>query len=352
MNRTSKFLFAALTCALFASTAQAQGCPSFRDTVRSTGFDVNLRFDNDLFGGEEQDQGYSHGFLFTAVSPNLVTLADDPCLPSHAILLNNYLDWLRPSGFEEQNMTFGFGQVIFTPSDWRRTDLIENDRPYSAALLVSAGYNARSGDLLRSAQLRLGLVGPSALGKQIQNGWHKIIGEDRFGGWENQLRNELVIQFIQERSQRLASRRLQGGWQWDVISHYGGSIGNFATYANVGGEWRFGRGIPSDFGTAPLRPAGENTSPVRPADKAPGLAGHVFVAFDARLVLRDISLDGNTFATSHSVDKRHLVGDVAYGVALTLDNWRFAIARYHRTREFSGQQQRPVYGTFAVSRRF
>ena len=43
------------------------------------------------------------------------------------------------------------------------------------------------------------------------------------------------------------------------------SLGNFATYANAGGELRFGLRLPDDFGTAPLRPAGENTAPVKVA---------------------------------------------------------------------------------------
>ena len=50
-----------------------------------------------------------------------------------------------------------------------RTDLIADDRPYAAALLLSFGYNARKGDRLRTTQLRLGMVGPSAFGEQVQN---------------------------------------------------------------------------------------------------------------------------------------------------------------------------------------
>ena len=102
---------------------------------------------------------------------------------------------------------------------------------------------------------------------------------------------------------------------------------------------------------APLRPAGENTSPVKEvADRR--WHGHVFVAVDARWVLHDITLDGNTFKSSHSVDKRPMVADIGYGVALHRGHWRFALARYHRTREFDGQEDIPVYGTFTIGRHF
>lgn len=69
------------------------------------------------------------------------------------------------------------------------------------------------------------------------------------------------------------------------------------------------------------------------------------MAADARWVLRDISLDGNT-KSSHHVDKRAGGGCVGYGVAVTWDAWKFAFARYHRSREFRGQQEVPVYGSF------
>ena len=289
-------------CLLAGPVSAEDGCRS--DTTRlSTRATVNVRIDNDMFGGMGQDQGYSNGFLVSAVSPNLADYTDDPCLPRPARRLNRHLAWLQPDGFDEQNMIFGVGQLLYTPTDRNRTDLIADDRPYAAALLLSFGYNARKGDRLRTTQLRLGMVGPSAFGEQVQNRWHDVIGSDRFDGWDHQLRDEPVLQLIHERRKRLGRRETPGGWGWDLTRHWGGSLGNFATYANVGGEWRFGARLPDDFGTAPLRPAGENTSPVKEV-----------------------------------ADRRW--------------HGRFALARYHRTREFDGQEDIPVYGTFTIGRHF
>lgn len=72
----------------------------------------------------------------------------------------------------------------------------------------------------------------------------------------------------------------------------------------------------------------------------------------ARAVVYDITLDGNTFRSSHRVDKRPVVADVTYGVAMVHGHWRIAMARYHRSREFHGQKEVPVYGTLAIGRRF
>lgn len=341
-----------ILCALLPATpvlARESACNKAGQLV--AGSTLNLRIDNDLFGGENQDQGYSNGFLVSWVSPDLADYVNDPCLPWVVRYLNRYLAWLHPQGYQEQNMTAGFGQVLYTPSDRKRTDVITDDRPYAAALLLSIGYHARSGDHLRTSQIRFGIVGPSALGEEIQNGWHRIFGMETWDGWDNQLRDEPILQLIHERRRRLRTVTWTSDWGWDAIGHWGGSLGNFATYLNVGTEWRMGLNLPDDFGTAPLRPAGENSAPVV-VRHAPGWSGHLFVVLDARWVAHDITLDGNTFRSSHRVDSRPFVADIGYGLAFTRDRWRFAFARYHRTREFDGQRDVPVYGSFTIGRRF
>lgn len=339
-----------LLCMVSGASAEAPSCPDGKTPLLSSGT-RNLRIDNDMFGGLGQDQGYSNGFLVSWVSPNLVNYANDPCLPLLARWLNRRLAWLQPDGFDEQNMTIGLGQVMYTPTDREPSHLIENDRPYAGALMLSLGYNARRGDDLLTSQVRIGVVGPSAHAKQTQSWWHGVIGVDRFNGWDNQLRDEPVLQLIHERRKRLIRNESTSGWGWDLTRHWGASLGNFATYANVGGEWRFGLHLPDDFGTAPLRPAGENTAPMKvAADRA--WNGHLFVAADARWVLHDITLDGNTVKSSHSVDKRPFVADIGYGIAVYHGNWRIAFARYHRTREFRGQKEMPVYGTLTIGRHF
>lgn len=344
MSIKTAWLLAALAFSGGAYAATDAACPT-RTELPPT---VNFRVDNDLFGG--QDQGYSNGAQLTLVSPNLKDYTDDPCLPRLARWLNGYLDWLTPQGYEQQNMVVSFAHAIFTPTDFSRSDLIEDDRPYVGAFLVGFGYNARTGDQLNTTQLKLGIVGPAARGEQVQNEVHKIVGADRFRGWDNQLRDEPVFMLQHERMNRFAGAYDYGEWNWDAISHYGGAVGNLATFANVGGELRFGRYLPNDFGSTPLRPAGENTAPG--SETAPGsiFRFHLFLTADARWVLRDITLDGNTWKDSHSVDKKPLVGYVGFGLAAMKGRWKFALARYQSSREFDGQKEAPVFGSFTISR--
>lgn len=310
---------------------------------------INFRVDNDLFGN--QDQGYSNGVLLGLVSPNLVDFTDDSCLPLPARWLNRYLNQLTPEGFEQQNMVVTLGHALYTPKDPDRPDLIVDDRPYAAFLLVGLGYNARSGNSLRHTQVQFGILGPSARGEEVQDAVHDLIGSRKFQGWANQLRDEPVFRLVHERMRRFSPQE-NGRWGWDAITHWGASLGTLATYANAGGELRFGRNLPDDFGSTPLRPAGENTAPTRGRRASDEFGIHAFLTTDGRWVLRDITLDGNTFQDSHSVEKRAFVADVGYGVALTKGRWKFAVARYLRTTEFEGQDERPKFGSFTISRGF
>jgi hypothetical protein len=37
-------------------------------------------------------------------------------------------------------------------------------------------------------------------------------------------------------------------------------------------------------------------------------------------------------------------------VAVMRGRWKFALARYHSTKEFDGQRQSPIFGSFTISR--
>lgn len=311
---------------------------------------AGLRIDNDLIGG--QDEGYTNGAVLSFVSPNLQDFTDDPCLPAAARWLNRGLTWLQPQQAEQRNMTFSLGQAIYTPRDNERRDLITEDRPYAALLVASFGYHGRRGDTLESTVLRLGWVGPSARGEEVQRAVHKITGSKRFEGWSNQLHDEPVFQLQREWTRRIGGNGEAPGSNrtWDSFVHGGAALGTLATGAVVGAQWRYGTRLPDDFGSLPAWAGGDGAAPVRTWRDDSRWSGHVFAGADLRWVAHNVTLDGNTFRHSHGVDRRALVGEIGYGFVLRQGAWKFSLARYHRTREFDGQHRRPVFGSFALSR--
>jgi lipid A 3-O-deacylase len=79
-------------------------------------------------------------------------------------------------------------------------------------------------------------------------------------------------------------------------------------------------------------------------------AWHGFLAFEGRWVVRDLTLDGNTFRDGPSVERRPFVGDAAFGLAMRSGRWRLALS--HRSREFDGQRSRPSFGSLTIARSF
>ena len=313
---------------------------------------LSLRTDNDVYGRADQDQGYTAGAAITWASPALASFTDDACLPGALRWINRGFGWLQPDGADGRNMVLTYTHALYTPTDGSRSDLIPGDRPYAGVMMFGLGWNGRDGDRLASTHLRLGMTGPSAQGEAAQDGVHRFFGRKRFNGWHHQLRDEVLVQLQHERLRRWRRHAYGDAMAWDLTGHAGGAFGNVASFVNAGAEIRWGRHLPDDFGTDPLRPAGENTTPGGGSGPGDAWGWHFYAGVDTRWVLQDITLDGNTWKDSHSVDKRAIVGDLSLGVAITRGRWKLAGSHVRRSREFKGQDVRPVFGTITVSRTF
>lgn len=310
---------------------------------------VTLRIDNDLFAGS--DRGYSNGISIDFLS-QAVDDFRDPRLPDSYRWLNRGLEWLQPRNWGQYNMALTVGHGIFTPGKWRARGLVEDDRPYAGALILGVNYNGRNDSRMQTTGLDLGIVGPSALGEQIQKGIHKLAGSETFRGWDNQLHDEVVFRLSTQYLRRLHFEPTGDDWQSDLILRLGGGFGNLLTDFNIGTEWRFGPELPDNFGSSPLLPASENTAPTRHRSYDHRLKLHGFVVTNLRAIAHDITLDGNTWKDSHSVTREPVVADLGIGVAGIYGHWRFAFAHYLRSREFEQQDALPKLGSFSIWQEF
>ncbi|MBS1529241.1 MAG: lipid A deacylase LpxR family protein [Bacteroidetes bacterium] len=130
-----------------------------------------------------------------------------------------------------QNKVLGFelGQKLYTPQSGsiNPTDVPNGDdpryidRPFAAYLYVGSTLNLLYKDesnLKLSAQI--GIIGPSALGRQTQQTIHNWFGLYHPSGWEYQIDNNAVLNLSVEYN------RLLGRADWADIS--------LASYANLG----------------------------------------------------------------------------------------------------------------------
>jgi len=229
---------------------------------------------------------------------------------------------------------------IYTPNDYTQSGLVADDRPYAGVFLLEGGYQGHDDHRWQATTLRAGWVGHNALGRQVQNGFHHLTGNHDVNGWDHQLKSEAILGLQHDRRWRVA----HGGdrARWDLISRAGGAIGNYSTMAYVGGEARLGVSLPKDFGSTTLRDVGRGTA-FQSEDTL-----HFFVTADGRWVGRDMTLDGNTWRDSHSVNRKAWVGRTGVGAKMARGDVAVVFARYWSTREFEGQRDTPVFGSLEL----
>jgi lipid A 3-O-deacylase len=314
---------------------------------------LNLYLENDLFG--ETDQHYTNGIRVSCVSPDLSSYLNDNRLPPWVRGVNDKLRFFHglKNGDDpelQRNLVISLGQLMFTPSDKEAREVIQDDRPYAGYLYLGFGYHTRDDEQLDTIEVNVGIVGPASLAEESQDFIHKIRAIDKFNGWDHQLENELGLQFIYEHKHRF---KLSNSWpHQDFIAHSGISLGNVATYLNLGGEYRIGWQLPEDFGTAAVRPGGDNSAPGDEDVRHCGqwICGlHAFISVDSKWVARDIFLDGNSFEDSHSVDRRSTVADAAIGFSFLVGGWKVSYAKVFRTKEFEEQENPHEYGSLSFS---
>jgi lipid A 3-O-deacylase len=244
-----------------------------------------------------------------------------------------------------------FGQSIFTPENLTSRPPNPHDRPYAGWLYGGVSLMQRNGsDTLENLELQLGLIGPGALGKMIQNDWHQFIGIHEARGWSNQLQNEPGGVLAYDRLWRFNLLGGGDGFGVDVVPQAGATVGNVYTYGDVGGTLRIGTDRGADYGPARVRPALSGTDYFDSAHASDGLGGYFFLGVQGRVVAHNVFLDGNDFRTSPSVPRKWLVADLQGGVSLLYSRRvRIDLSVVRRTEEFSGQRTPDVIGTAALS---
>ena len=237
--------------------------------------------------------------------------------------------------FKDKNKRLGYGvaQYMYTPSDITIAELIEDDRPYGGWLYLENILFVRDNKTMDMFGVDIGVTGKASGAGDTQKFIHKLTHSTDPKGWDNQIEEELGINFLYQKKYR---------WRWehvDIIPHGGVTIGNIYTYLNAGGTVRVGCNIPDNFGYLKMEPAA----------RVKKLGAYLFVGVDGRLVGRNIFLDGNTFEDSHSVDKERLVGDLSVGTGMIFGNFELIYSRNFRSKEFKGQDECNGFGTLVLS---
>lgn len=154
--------------------------------------------------------------------------------PSQLILQSKSMDVITFSGF-------AIKQRLFTPSDITVPNAIENDQPYSAFILAT-NYSVLINPkkyLKISNEIGIGIMGPAALGEEVQTLVHEIIGSPIPRGWDQQLQNTFLIDY---------DFRLEKGFgnEW-VATHFipfaGMRVGTLTNRIELGAMFKLGNKV-------------------------------------------------------------------------------------------------------------
>lgn len=299
---------------------------------------VTFSLENDVFSGE--DNNYTNGFRLAFLSPE-----------------SNVPEWLEHTAdlfplFEKRGYKrWGvvIGQSMFTPDNLALRPPSPDDQPYAGWLYLGTSLIRDTGHTLDSFQIELGVVGPYSHAAEIQDLVHDLLHSPDPQGWDSQLHNEPGLVLTYERKWRRLYEFSPFGLGVDITPSMGGSLGNVFTHLNIGAVARLGYDLPTDYGPPLIRPSLSGSDFFVPNRN---VGWYLFTGLEGRAVARNIFLDGNTFRDSPSVDKRHFVGGVQAGAALTIGDLRIAYTHVLRSDQFKGQRKPETFGAITASYRF
>lgn len=302
------------------------------------GWAFSMRWENDTFGGT--DRFYTDGISLALF-----------CLEPH---------WLR-EGLERRGweadlaaVSWEAGQVMVTPSDTQRVIPDPRDRPYAGLLYASASLHWARGPAYHGFKLITGVVGPWSLAEDTQKWVHKRVGSGIPQGWGSQLHNEPILNLVYEHRRKYRLWGEAQGFAAEVLPVGNLMLGNVLTQLQLGGQVRLGYRIPDDFGTTLMRGMVHLPPPRSSAAEAGTRrrGAYLYGGLNGNAVARNITLDGNTWKDSPSVDKEWWVPAAEAGAVLQWGSFQCAFAYVFWGREFKGQPDFSEFGALTLTWQF
>jgi lipid A 3-O-deacylase len=220
---------------------------------------------------------------------------------------------------ETKDEAFSLGQRIFTPLHKKIAPPDPKERPYAGYIYFRYDIKEKldeENEIFYS--IEPGWIGPGALGKEAQCGVHKLLSQACPKGWPYQLHNELGLTL------RLGVINttyrdffiFNGNHKNTIILE----VGNISTAAHISSEVRW---------------------------ESKHL--YYFAGPHLHLIARDITLDGNTFRDSPSVDKHHVVSELRGGIGAKYDAYAITWFIAVRSPQFSTQGSSYNFGGVEIN---
>lgn len=292
---------------------------------------LRLSEDNDAFDLRAglNDREYTNG---TSIDLLYTKQTKPRFLSTLLIPIGNRSDADNPGTDQVHDLyNIGLKHFIFTPIDIFQRDVIRGSRPYTAVLYATHGLI--SFDPMRqkrlTTELGLGVLGRAALGKEIQTGYHKLLGYKQPKGWSNQLPTDVVLTYLIQYEKLL----LRPAPYLEIIGVLNTNVGTLHTNVNAGilvragvfGDYFSSKGPKSDYFPNPRK-----------------FQLYAFTRPMGRFVVDDAVLQGGLFSRSgakHTIDRdlvRRGFAHVEYGIVATRNRLGLSISQKLITKQYQG----------------
>jgi lipid A 3-O-deacylase len=304
---------------------------------------VSIAMDNDTFTGS--DNNYTNGIVVGWRGGEHRAYTED----------SRYRRWIEFWSFLpamddatcDTYAAWSVGHELYSPDDITVAVPDADDQPYAAVFFVDSTLLARSDRVTHSWNLRLGLVGPSALGEELQSGVHQLIDVEDPAGWDTQIPDEPVVNVDYAVAYELLHAGRPGAVEARFVPLAGAGAGTYFTGAAGAMYGEFGWNLPDSVSLVSLRrgvdPALELVSP------RGGWSVSLFAGGGGFAVANYLPLDGNAFRSGPSVKSEPFVAFASVGVALRYDRWRLGYRQTLFTDTFQTQREAVDYGTLSLS---
>ncbi len=307
MNRVITFmLFIFTSCCWVNTSAQhIEHMASFRQVDQPRYF--RFHYDNDYF--TKTDKYYSQGITLEYVNPKLKRFWPVKLL------------WIPFNTAAQYGISLNlFG---YTPTSIASDSILYGDRPFNANITLKL-FSSQQDPVHKqriSTSLSAGVMGPAALGYEIQYGIHKWLKNPLPLGWQYQISNDLILNYQVNYEKKLA-----------------GNNRNFLL--NGAAEARLGT-LNTNLTTGIQLMAGRFNERFEPVVKSPKKIEYYFYAQGrVRFVGYNASLQGglvnrNSPYTIPASSINHTVFQADAGLILNLRKLFLSYTQSYITREFS-----------------
>jgi lipid A 3-O-deacylase len=291
-----------------------------------------------------KDRYYTQGLQLSYLGPALAGGWVDRGLDA----LGRWLPMYAPQAQAQRRVSWiVLAQTEFTPEKLDLSVPDPHDRPY-AAWLYTGAHALQENDRrsLHDLDVQLGVVGPAALGREAQDGYHALVGFHKAQGWSHQLHDRLAAQFSYDFARRLVLP-LGGGYAVDALPGAGASLGNVYRYAQASLLVRAGNALDADYGPEHIRPALSGNGFADWSRLGPASVHFYFYAgAQARYMEYDLLLDGaGEVAPGAQLGRFPFVTDLVAGASLFYRRaLRADFVTIRRSKQFDDQHGPEVYG--------